>query len=120
MGTLLASGQAKSLELLCMQEHLVSACSSRKEATQCRRDGGNAKLEWESLNNSRLFLFKILCECQMIFHWENEQKCLFLVMLENANKIKNEENTSEKERREGKQNGEEQKVKKYVALIGQK
>ena len=55
----------------------------------------------------------------MIFHWENEQKYLFLVMLENANKIKNEENTSGKERREGKQNGEEQKMRKYVALIGQ-
>lgn len=38
-GTLLASGQAKSLELLCMQEHLVSACSSGKEATQCGRCG---------------------------------------------------------------------------------
>lgn len=41
----------------------------------------------------------------MIFHWENEQKYLFLVMLEDANELKMKKNTSEKERREGKQMG---------------
>lgn len=48
----------------------------------------------------------------MTSHWENEQKCLFLVMLENAGIKKMRKNPSEKERRERKQNGEKQKMLK--------
>lgn len=48
----------------------------------------------------------------MVFHGENEQKYLFLVMFEDANELKMKKTTSEKERREGEQNGEEQKMRK--------
>lgn len=105
-------GQAKSLELLCMQEHLVSACSSGKEATRCGRDGVRPDWNGNLSTTQGFFCLRYFVSNRWSFTGKNEQKYLFLVMFEDANELKMKKTTSEKERREGKQNGEEQKMRK--------